>query len=125
MSNTITIELCKEDRQRLDELIAFTGWIATELKSRPVVFNSAPPTPEIMHPADVLPPHGEPEPVAEPEKPKYTEADVRAMVQKLVNPKHPKRVEARALVKSYADKVSDIPVDKYNEVMERLTALEG
>ena len=31
---TITTQLCKEDRQRIDELIAFAGLIVGELKSR-------------------------------------------------------------------------------------------
>lgn len=145
MNNTITIELCKEDRQRLDEVIAFLGLIAGELKSRAprsvsltndgVVVNYGTPetqaaeTPEQPdpvneHPVDDLP-WETPEPAAEPEKPKYTKADVLAKVQKLAQPNSPHRVEAKAIVKSYAAKVSDIPEDKYAEVMEKLTALEG
>jgi hypothetical protein len=134
MSNTITIELCKEDRQRLDEVIGFLGWIASELKSRPAAATetTAPqpaqdtPAPDITHPADVVSPHGTPEPVAEPEPeaPKWTKADLTAKVQQLAAPGTGKREKVRAIVKSYAEKVGDIPEDKYAEVMDKLTALE-
>jgi hypothetical protein len=139
MSNTInvTVELCKEDRQRIDELIAFAGLIVGELKSRPVIFTAPQetpdrPVPEIMHPADILPPHGEPEPAAdpepveapEPELPKYTTADILAKVQSMAGPGNPKREKAKAIVMSYGKKVSDIPEDKRTEAMLRLIELE-
>lgn len=62
----------------------------------------------------------------EPQAPEYTKADVQALVQKLAAPTSPehKRAGAKAIVKSYGSKVSDIPADKYAEVMERLTALD-
>ncbi len=135
MSNTITIELCAEDRKRIDELIAFAGLIAGTLKSpepvnmqSPVQVRTLPlitAAPANEHPVDEVSPHGQPEPVAEPELPKYTKADILAKVQTLATPGHPKREEAKAIVKSYGAKVSDIPEDKYNEVMDKLTALEG
>lgn len=146
MSNTITVitQLCEEDRKRINELIGFAGLIASEMKAhgpaivqtadaKPAEPQEAPeqPAPEISHPADVLPPHGEPEPaaapepVAEPELPKYTKADILAKVQKLAQPGSPKRAEAKAIIQSYAAKVSDIPDDKFTEVMLKLIALEG
>lgn len=140
MSNTITIEFCKEDRKRLDELIAFAGLIVGELKNcapvKMTLLNSGDlaigkipepeqPDPVNEHPVDEVSPHGQPEPVAEPERPKYTKDDVLAKVQTLATPGHPKREEAKAIIKSYGTKVSDIPEDKYNEVMDKLTALEG
>lgn len=139
MSNTVTIELCKEDRQRLDKVIGFLGWIASELKSQgaPVIMTkdqataaTAPasaaetPAPEITHPADIVGPHGTPEPVAEPEPVKWTKADLTAKVQQLAAPGTGKREKVRSIVKSYAEKVGDIPEDKYAEVMDKLTALE-
>lgn len=36
-----------------------------------------------------------------------------------------KKTEVRAIVKAYADKVSEIPADKLAEVWKQLTALEG
>lgn len=71
-------------------------------------------------------PAGQPEPAAapEPEAPKYTKADVMALVQKLAAPNNPAREKAKAIVKSYGAKVSDIPEAKYGEVMDKLTALD-
>lgn len=82
---------------------------------------------EAEHPAGEVAPHGEPEPAEqpEPEAPKYTKQDVLALVQKLAAPNNPAREKAKAIVKSYGAKVSDIPEDKYGEVMDKLTALEG
>ena len=147
MSNNITIELCKEDRQRLDEVVAFLGQLVGELKSQnaPVIMPqnqaqpaTAPqpvqnvPNPETVHPVDEVSPHGQPEPVAEPDElpwdttptPKWTKADLTAKVQQLAAPGTGKREKVRAIVKSYAEKVGDIPEDKYAEVMDKLTALE-
>jgi hypothetical protein len=136
MSNTITIELCQEDRDRLDLLSSVLIALGDELtKQRPVTMQMdlglKPAAPEINHPADILPPHGEPEPIAEPEpavepeQPKYTKDDVLAKVQKLATPNSPHREQAKAIVKSYGAKVSDIPEDKYVEVMAKLAELEG
>ena len=140
MSNTITIQLHEDDRKRLDELIAFAGLIAAELKDRgPVVMGldlslaasqteeaAEQPAPEVNHPADILPPHGDPEPAEapEPELPKYTTADILAKVQTMAGPGNPKREKAKAIVQSYGKKVSDIPEDKRTEAMMRLIALE-
>ncbi len=147
MSNIITIALCEEDRKRIDELIAFAGLLVGELKSRgvpvcheleAVVAQEAPeeeaPRPlnlDVIMPA--RPASNEPpeivdessEPAAEPEQPEYTKDDVLAKVQSLAGPNNPKREEAKAIVKSYGAKVSDIPADKYAEVMEKLTELAG
>lgn len=134
MSNRITIELCQEDRQRIDELIAFAGLIAGEMKGRApssvsltdngITVNydtheNAAPAEE--HPVDAVSPHADPEP----EPPKYTKADVQAKVQKMAGPNSPKREQVKALVKSYGTKISDIPEDKYDEVMAKLAELEG
>ena len=122
MSNTITFELCAEDRARLDRLTA-----ALEGMRIPEVTMSltghAP-----LNPCTALPevpaPVAEDKP-AEPEetKPAVTVADIRALVQKLLAPGSNKKAEAAAIVKSYAPKVGDIPADKYAEVWQKLTAL--
>ena len=126
MSNRITIELCAEDRQRIDELIGFAGWIASEMKNNHGLKVVAPAE---EHPVDAVVPHGEPEPVAtvsevEKVEPKYTKEDIMAKVQALTAPNNPKREQAKAIVKSYGAKVSDIPEDKYDEVMDKLVELE-
>ena len=138
--NHITIELCQEDRQRIDELIAFAGLIAGEMKGRApssvsltdngITVNYDTPenaAPAEEHPVDAVSPHADPVagPVAEPERPKYTKADVQAKVQKMAGPNSPKREQVKALVKSYGAKISDIPEDKYDEVMAKLAELEG
>ena len=113
--NTITIELCAEDRARLDKILeALQG---VNVKPAPVAEE---------HPVEE--PFGSPDPVeepaAEPAPKQYTLADVRSLVQELAKPGSKKQPEAKAIVQSYAAKVSDIPADKYGEVMEKLNALK-
>lgn len=141
--NTIIIELCKEDRQRLDKIIellgqkpdchkcveAATANMTEGLKvvqcgAEPVTATEQP-DPVNEHPIDDDLPWGQPEPVAEPEAPKYTKEDIQAKVRKLAAPGSAKRLEAKAIVQSYGLKVSDIPADKYDEVMAKLAELEG
>lgn len=81
------------------------------------------PAKETGHPVEEAAPAVDPAPAEEPEQPKYTKADVLALVQKLAAPNSPKREAAKAIVKSYGAKVSDIPADKYGEVMEKLNKL--
>ena len=138
MSNRITIELCAEDRQRIDELIGFAGWIVSEMKSKPNCVEFAPDGTITVkheeHPVDAVEPHGDPEPVAtisevekvEPAEKVYkvTKEDIMAKVQALAAPNNPKREQVKAIVKSYGTKISDIPEDKYDEVMAKLAELE-
>lgn len=81
---------------------------------------------EDTHPVDDAPPWGDAEPSqgSTPEGAEYTKQDVQAMVQKLAAPSSPKRAEVRALVKSYASRVSEIPESKYPELMAKLAALD-
>ena len=125
MSNHITIELCKEDRQRLDEVIAFLGLLVGEKHSKPqeTVKDTEKPEQENTHPVDDVSPHAAPEPVAEPTAPKWTKDDVQALVIKLAAPGTGKKDAARAIVYEYAKKVSDIPDEKLNEVMAKLNKL--
>jgi hypothetical protein len=149
----VTVELCPEDRARLDKILETLQGIhpnchsctQTDLEvmgeNLKIVTGQDPeeepqeaPRPlnldDIMpsHPAEEVGAAVEPEPAAapEPEAPKYTKADVQALVQKLAAPTSPehKRTGAKAIVKSYGAKVSDIPEEKYAEVMDKLTALD-
>lgn len=83
-------------------------------------------TPETTHPVEDTAPWNDSEPVEADQEIKYTLDDVRALVQKLAAPTSPahKRTGAKEIVKSYAAKVSDIPEDKFPEVMSKLTALD-
>lgn len=116
--NIITFELCAEDRARLDRLAA-----ALEGMRIPEV------TLETLNPRTALPetPVEEKkfEAPAEPEKPKATKADVQAIVQKLATPTSGKRDEVKRIVNEYAPRVSGIPEDKLDEVMQRLMELGG
>lgn len=71
-------------------------------------------------------PAGQPAPTPEPapEQPQtYTLEDVRRKVVELTTAG--KKAQVREIVKSYAETVSGLPEDKFAEIMDRLTALEG
>ena len=138
MSNTITIELCKEDRLRLDELICFAGLIVSELKSTnaPVIMKQeataeepqdaqdAPEEEEAPAPRclDVIMPQPEPEPETEPT---VTLDQIRQKVTALLADAT-KKVAVRDIVKAYAPNVTGLSncADKWPEIWDKLTALE-
>ena len=128
MSNHITIELCKEDRQRLDEVIGFLGLIvgqkySTPESAREAINKGIIQMPVNEHPVDDVSPHADPEPAAEPEQVNYTKDDVQALVMKLAAPGAGKKETVKAIVNEYAPRISGIPEDKVNEVMARLLKL--
>lgn len=151
MSNTITIELCAEDRDRIDRLtgvmearIAQVERILARAEdtedSQPddiqkALAEKAPAqspvepageakaeTPATPQPEPEAAAPAEPAPVAE-AKPVPTTAELQQKVIALVN--KGKKADVAAIVKSYAATVSGIPEDKRAECMERLIALEG
>ena len=110
---TVTVELGPESKALLNQLLeALTGDKTYPLRK----FEPEPP--ENVDEG------------AEPELPAYTRDDVQALVQTLAGPKttaNPyggKRTKTREIVKKYADKVSDIPADKFGEVMAELLKLK-
>ena len=135
MSANITIELCAEDRARLDHI----NVNLTELILR-VMGNGAPDMGDVLRkaapelagklaeqhpvtePFQELP-KAEPVPFEQPETPQYKLEDIQQKVVALSA--SGKKAEVREIVKSYAEKVSAIPADKFGEVMARLTGLEG
>lgn len=137
MSATITIELCAEDRARLDHI----NVNLTELILR-VMGNGAPDMGEVLRraapelagklaeqhpvtePFEELP-KAEPVPFEQPtpETTQYKPEDIQQKVVALSA--SGKKAEVREIVKSYAEKVSAIPADKFGEVMARLAELEG
>lgn len=132
MSNKIELEvkLCKEDRERVDALIgALVGSHSTiqpEPLTAPQTDKSEPVEP-VSQPAEKVqesepqsPPPWEED---KPEAPTCSKEDVRKKVVELSAAG--KKDEVRQIVKSYAEKVSAIPEDKLDEVMEQLNALEG
>lgn len=140
MSNTITIELCKEDRQRLDELIAFAGLLVGEMKIKTVMVNpevfkpkapaetpqeaqEAPEEEEAPAPRclDVIMPQPEPEPT----KATVTLDMIRQKVTALLADAT-KKAAVRDIVKAYAPNVTGLTncADKWPEIWDKLTALE-
>lgn len=124
--NAIPIELCQEDRARIDKVIelltlstgqrcqgcadavqeAFTA-------TKPIEFTKD--TPEEETPA---------EPVQEAETaPQVSKADIQQKVIQLSAAG--KKAQVREIVTAVATKVSDIPEDKLAEVWAALNALEG
>ena len=133
--NHITIELCQEDRQRLDAILAALEKVAARDCSKcaeSVAFFTAS---QLQQPAQV--PVAEPQPTvdttpeekpAEPQETAKTEPTVsKADIQKKVVALSAagKKDAVKSIVTTYATKVSDIPEDKLNEVWQKLTALEG
>jgi hypothetical protein len=130
MSNRITIELCEEDRQRLDLIASLlTVGIEKHVGKRDVpqqAEKTEKDEPVNEHPVDEVSPHVVPEPVVEPEpvaEANYTKADVQTLVLKLAAPGTGKKDAVKAIVNEYAKKVSDIPEEKLNEVMTKLQKL--
>ena len=126
MSNTITIELCAEDRARLDAILAALSDKASAPAEPAAVAPVAAPeeAPAPVQPEPEKPAVVPAEPAVEEAKPIHTKADLLAKVQHLIA-QGGKKAEARAIIKQYADRVSDVPADKIDEVMAKLAELEG
>lgn len=143
--NTIIIELCQEDRDRLDNILA-------ALKERPncagcvdhviesfnhLATEKAPDAPQAAE-KDTAEPVTLPEEETPTEAPETAEAPIEEPAEERAPVKREdiqrkavelssagKKAEVRDIVKAYADKVSAIPEDKLAEVFDKLTALEG
>ena len=131
--NIITIELCAEDRARLDRLTA-----ALEAARTPVVIEenlveledyaaleTAPETPQNDDEAEggeiTLPEPEEPKSDEKPASPAVTVEDLRSKYMELSAT--PKRDQARAIIKAYSEKISEIAEDKRAEVLAKLNEL--
>ena len=132
MKMTVTLELTKEDRQRLDVISDTLELIRLALTTRGTPFPAPEPVKEAQQeaagamqeePALVHTP--EPEQPAEPQEPAKTVklSDIQQKVVALSAAG--KKAEVREIVKEYAERVSGIPADKLSEVWDKLTALEG
>ena len=124
MSNNITIELCAEDRARLDRLVealerrtcdkCVTTALeyvktATEEKCQPI--KQEEPKEEVSTP-----------PVEKPSR-KIDRSELRAKVIELSA--KGLKVQARDIVQAYAPTVASVPEDKITECFDKLVALEG
>lgn len=122
--NSITIELCAEDRARLDAILA----ALTNTQKAPTAEAQPTQEPEKVEAAETKPteveaPTEAAEPAAEP-APVITSDDLQRKVRQLLQ-KADKRAKVKAIVLSYAERVTAIPEDKLAEVWDKLTALEG
>lgn len=128
--NTITIELCAEDRQRLDNILAAliatrpncercAGYVAEMFTSGSENLTAEQPEEE-QKATDTPQEETAPEPEKQPCSIKRE--DVQSEVVRLTRAGH--RDTVRGIVKSYAPCVSEIPEDKLGEVMARLKEVE-
>ena len=123
--NTITIELCAEDRARLDailEALKHTYDANTEATEPPQKAEEAPSQP-VTPPQEEKPEETAPAPSGSKPEQTVSRADVQRLVVDLSAAG--KKAEVKDIVMAYADRVSAIPEDKLAEVYEKLNALEG
>lgn len=144
---TVTIELCAEDRARLDNihaalksamvLPAVEAEAVAPLQSLPqeapaqeapapaeeLPFEPEPKKQEAPAPAPAAPAPAAPAPKPAEAAPEVDTATLQSKVVQLVNAG--KRDETRAIILDYAKCVSDIPAEKRAEVLSRLNKLEG
>lgn len=143
---TVTIELCAEDRARLDNILAALqkspleragaalGSVAEAVKAK--AQQTSAPAQEAPAPAEELPFEPEPkkqeapspapaapEPKPAEAVPEVDTATLQSKVVQLVNAG--KRDATRAIIMEYAKCVSEIPAAKRAEVLDRLNKLEG
>lgn len=127
--NHITIELCAEDRARLDAILAaLTGGGKPAQEPKKV----EPRATEPEQPKKAAEPKPQPQAVEEAPKAEAQPApevktlvpveEVQRLVMTLVTAG--KKAEVRAIVTAYAPKVTDIPAELRAEVCKKLKALE-
>ena len=125
MSNEITMEinLCKEDRDRLDKIIELLTpqplleVVEAEPAEKAPQNEQEAPAPWDKDAPD-LPAVAEEAPAV-----KHSAEDVQQKVVSLVAAG--KKAEVKEIINAYAERVSLIPEDKLDEVMDKLIALEG
>ncbi len=146
MSNTITIELCAEDRARLDKIIeglastprcdhraktvAETVAGITQSATEPQEAPKEEPKTETP-PAEGAPQVSTQEPEdsahAEEVEPTVTLEQIQQKVVQLAAAGADKKAKVRDVISTYGTKVSDLKdqPEKWDEVWQKLTALEG
>lgn len=136
------VELCTEDRARLDKIIkelskphnrdkcatAAVAYVAPTAEITPAEALEAPTEEPTEAPAPVVDTSKEEKPTeAEKTAPEseltVTKADIQQKVIALVTAD--KKAEVKSIINAYADRVSNIPEDKVAEVWYKLNALEA
>ena len=149
MSNNITIEFCKEDRKRIDEVVSLLGLLVTTAQGKRTTpedllaqsgiqtRSAEGPVEKAEHPADapathlepvVAPATTEPEPpavesVPEPEVKPISLAEFQKAVTLAVSKGPEAKKAAKAVINKYAPSVSEVPEDKRSEVVAELAKL--
>ena len=144
--NQIIIELCAEDRARLDRLTEAleknvhncAGCVQSAIKMTQAIAAPAEepknePQESIETETPATPPAEEEKPAevketapAEEVKPTVTLAQIQQkVVQLCAGFNGTKKAAVREIVNAYAKKVSDLPEDKWVEIWDKLTALES
>ena len=137
--NHITIELCAEDRARLDNIISLLSAqveVAVKVpKTATKTAQEAPKEesqattqaePEVAPVTEIEPQEVKEEAPAETttqQAPDVSLEQLQGLVVKLAT--NGKKVEARELVFAYAKSVTDVPVEKRGELYAKLQKLEG
>lgn len=106
---TFTLDLSPVVEAKLDRIIELLSKLDAAPAAAPVKAEAPSPAPA-------------PSPEAPAAKP-CTKADLSQLVVRLSAAGL--KAQVREIITAYADRVSNIPEDKYAEVMARLTALEG
>lgn len=123
--NNIVIELCKEDRQRLDEVIGFLGLIVGQKFSTPEsaleeINKGIIPRPVNDPPIDTPAAHFDP-PAPAPVMVSLGEFQ-KAIVTRCAESANTK-MRVQDLIHKYADSVSNVPEDKRSEVLAALATI--
>lgn len=131
----VTTELCAEDRARLDRLIAALEHVGTPYAA-PVA--AEPEKPAKKAPAETKQAETQPQPdpvkneaetttaPAKEEAPAVTLEQIQQKVIQLAAAgSGEKKAQVRAIINAHAAKVSDLPQDKWADVWQQLTELEG
>lgn len=116
---TVQMELCPEDRARLDKILA-------------ALENSEPPLSMVLDTSVVLDTAVKAEePVEKPAeqkastKPQATKDDIRKLVVSISAKGKEAKAAAREVVTKYAETITDLPEDKLDEIHKALSALIG
>ena len=126
--NNITIELCKEDRARLDRIAELLeAQTAGSVKPAAKKPENKPTAPEKVETQPSAQPVKEepkqPEKAAPEEAPSVQLADIQNLVVSLAA--KGRKADVREIVLQYSERVTTIPASKYAEVFEKLKKLEG
>lgn len=126
-SITLNVELCAEDRARLDAILAALT-ANTNTQNAPTAEAQPAQEPEKVgagetKPAEVEAPAAPAEPVTEP-APAITAEELQQKIKKLLQVQD-KKAAVKDIVLSYAESVTKIPEDKRAEVWDKLIKLEG